>query len=271
MIVPLLLIVGYVGQLQSFFIAFICIVIHECGHILAAKVFNVNIEKIQVLPIGLAAKLKRNYDSPFEEEFLLHIAGPIANVLFCILGLLVYLCFPNEIILIFCSTNLFLCAFNLMPLFPLDGGKIIHLIFRYEVSFLNASNKYLKLSKILAYIIITPALGLFIYVQNFSLLMICLFIIYAIHKSQDEVNSQPYLDIVYKKQIVKNKDMIIAKYIAAHKSTKLFDIAKEFNLRQFCFVAILDEQMKVIKMVGEVEIIEYIFEHHVSSTLEELI
>jgi Zn-dependent protease len=106
-----------------------CVLLHEYGHALMARRFGIETDKITLYPIGGVARLRRLPRAP-GAEFLIAIAGPAVN--FAIVLALVALSFAGlgatplgvfaeELAII----NLVLALFNLIPAFPMDGGRIL--------------------------------------------------------------------------------------------------------------------------------------------------
>ncbi len=105
------------------------IIVHELGHFLTAKLFNWKVLKINIYPLGGLTVYNDNINKPFFESFLVSIMGPVFQVIF------VWLIFRNNEDIIFFN-NLFL-LFNLLPIVPLDGSKMLslflELFFPYKV------------------------------------------------------------------------------------------------------------------------------------------
>lgn len=117
---------------------FICVVLHEFGHALTARRFGVKTKDIIVLPIGGLARLDRLPEKP-SQEFWVAIAGPLVNIA---IGLLLFggwLVFnPSSELLVgleemsatsfipmLIFMNVLLAVFNLIPAYPMDGGRIL--------------------------------------------------------------------------------------------------------------------------------------------------
>ncbi|WP_026619858.1 Zn-dependent protease/CBS domain-containing protein (plasmid) [Ensifer sp. WSM1721] len=115
---------------------FVCVVLHEFGHIAAARRFGIKTPDITLLPIGGVARLERMPEKP-GEEFVIAIAGPLVNVaiagvLFVMLGSSVGMeqmegvedpqrSFLGRL----AGVNVFLVLFNMIPAFPMDGGRVL--------------------------------------------------------------------------------------------------------------------------------------------------
>jgi Zn-dependent protease/CBS domain-containing protein len=119
---------GIMGMLGLF----VCIILHELGHAMVAKHFKLPITQITLFIFGGVAEIKKEPQSP-KVEFLMAIAGPIVSiVLSAILYLLTLLGkhsqWPIPITAVtgyLALINIILAAFNLIPAFPLDGGRIL--------------------------------------------------------------------------------------------------------------------------------------------------
>jgi Zn-dependent protease/CBS domain-containing protein len=110
---------------------FICVILHELGHALVAKHYKLPISQITLFLFGGVAEIEEEPQSP-KVEFLMAIAGPLVSVAIVLVMYLITqagngLGWPVTITGVtsyLATVNLFLAAFNLIPAFPLDGGRV---------------------------------------------------------------------------------------------------------------------------------------------------
>jgi Zn-dependent protease len=146
-------IAGLSGAIQGvlFILAlFACVLLHEFGHAFAARAFGIRTPDITLLPIGGVARLSRIPDTPWQ-EFVVAIAGPLVNV--AIAAALMFLIhgttdFQNvehlespriELLTKLASVNVMLVLFNLIPAFPMDGGRVLRSLLAMAMPYARAT------------------------------------------------------------------------------------------------------------------------------------
>ena len=117
---------------------FACVLLHELGHALMARRFGIGTENITLYPIGGVARLTRMPKAP-GVELMIALAGPAVNVAI-LAGLLAVFGLPaNGIIVYLMAVNFMLAAFNLIPAFPMDGGRILRALLSAPLGRLRAT------------------------------------------------------------------------------------------------------------------------------------
>lgn len=143
---------------------FMCVTLHEFGHALTAKKYQITTKDIILSPIGGVARLK-NMPKFWHQEFLIAIAGPAVNVVIAILlGLYLYLSgtgIPDQLesivgsirdnfLFLVLITNVFLVIFNMIPAFPMDGGRVFRALLSIPFGRLRATLVAARIGQALA-------------------------------------------------------------------------------------------------------------------------
>lgn len=164
---------------------FLCVLLHEFGHIFAARIFGVPTPYVTLLPIGGVAQLERIPEEPWE-EFLIAIAGPAVNVV--IAAVLIVFTGAHlgasaamgvddmQIPMVdrLATVNVFLAVFNLIPAFPMDGGRVLRAAFASRMGFVRATERAASIGQFIAFIL--GFIGLF---HNPILVFIAVFVYLA--------------------------------------------------------------------------------------------
>ncbi len=206
--------VGYILTL------FACVVLHEFGHALTARRFGIKTKDITLFPMGGMARMEKMPESP-KEEFLVAIAGPLVNVaiagglfLYMYLSPTVYtMGFPagamtaDKFIPALFAVNVIMAVFNLIPAFPMDGGRILRALLSLKLERTRATQIAANLGQFIA--ILFVLLGLF---YNIWLVFIGIFI----YLGAGAEASQEYVQRDLSRYRVAN--LVMSKYtlLAAH-------------------------------------------------------
>ncbi len=164
---------------------FLCVLLHEFGHIFTARRFGVRTPDVILLPIGGVSRLERIPEQP-SEEFLIAVAGPLVNI--AIAGLLVLVGGANlsadhltalengQVSMIdrLAFVNLFLALFNLLPAFPMDGGRVLRALLATRFGYVRATEMAAMIGQWVAF-----ALGFFGLFGNPILIFIAIFVYLA--------------------------------------------------------------------------------------------
>ena len=114
-----------------FFALFSSVLMHELGHALMAKRFSMETKSITLYPFGGIAMIRMN-NLTSKSEILIALAGPLTNLLLSAISIpLILLNVPLSIELF--SVNVIMCVFNMIPAFPMDGGRVLRGILSYRL------------------------------------------------------------------------------------------------------------------------------------------
>lgn len=206
---------------------FITVLLHELGHAVTAKKYNIKTKDITLLPIGGIARLERIPEKP-SEELNVALAGPMVNVVLAILTFF-FIEYPknpeemiaqlsggvngNNFLLNFFLANVILALFNLIPAFPMDGGRILRAILSFKLD----RNLSTKIAATIGQLI---AIGFIIlgFSYNPFLILIGIFVIMSAQIEKNFTESKFIL------KDYKVKDVLMTKYLSIE-STELLKTA----------------------------------------------
>lgn len=164
---------------------FACVVLHEFGHVAAARRYGIATPDITLLPIGGVAQLERMPDQP-RQELVVAIAGPLVNVVIAAV-IIVALGFgvgAEQLMQIedprvdffarLAGVNIFLVLFNLIPAFPMDGGRVLRAVLAMRMPWSQATQVAASIGQALAF-----AFGFIGLLYNPLLIFIAIFVYLA--------------------------------------------------------------------------------------------
>ena len=155
-----------------FVILFICVLLHELSHSITSQHYKIKVKKIVLLPIGGISVMDLDTVKP-NQEFNIALAGPIASF---VIGAAFLLLIPfsplgmiRQTVVFTAEINLLLGVFNIMPGFPLDGGRVFRAYLERKRQYLEATKITVKVSNIVLALFVIGTIIFAIYATGYSL------------------------------------------------------------------------------------------------------
>ncbi|EEX15713.1 srebp protease/cbs domain protein [Citreicella sp. SE45] len=176
---------------------FACVVAHEFGHALTARRYGIQTPDITLLPIGGLARLERMPEKP-AQEIVVALAGPAVNIVIWAVLMLagagtsidalagLGTSVPGSFLGQLAAVNLFLALFNLLPAFPMDGGRVLRALLATRMDRVHATRAAATAGQVMAFLFAFWGLAS----GNFMLLLIALFVYFAGQAESQDVASR---------------------------------------------------------------------------------
>lgn len=193
-----LIIFYFTKQIEIYAMIMLFALIHELGHLLAGLLMGMKPEKIELMPFGVSISFKikvEEYNKKIKKgnmleikKILVALAGPLTNFIIIIIASNINIDLFKALIIIY--TNFLIMIFNLLPIYPLDGGRILKGILHINFGIKKSEFYTNIISKITVAIITMLSSVLILYIHNIAITLIDMYLWYLVIKE----------DIIYKKR-----------------------------------------------------------------------
>lgn len=223
---------------------FFCVILHEFGHALAAKRFQIHTKDITIYPIGGVARMEKMPEKPVQ-ELIVALAGPAVNFLIVVI-LIIFLRLtklptdlsiithvtPDNFLLSLAIVNGWLAVFNLIPAFPMDGGRVLRALLSLRLNRVKATKMAASVGQLIAILFV-----FFGFFNNPFLIFIGLFVFLGAMAEAEMVKNESIL----KGRIV--EDLVMKEVPALH-TTDTINKAVETLLNGQCknFLVLADNR-----------------------------
>lgn len=183
-------------QINTYVIFIIFTLIHELGHAIAGISLGLKIKDLTIMPFGFKIAFKNNRKKEKVKKMVIALAGPFVNLIIMILAIIFRL--HTSII----YSNLIIAVFNLIPIYPLDGGRALKSIIQIITSSQKTNAVINKISNITIIILTVATSILILYIKNIFIVIILAYLWYIVIRENKRYN---LVKRVY--NIINNKDV----------------------------------------------------------------
>lgn len=194
----------FTKQIELYAYIMLFAIIHELGHLLAGILLGMKPEKLELMPFGVSVSFKINvkeYNKKVKKanflevkKIIVALAGPITNFIIILITSNLKLDIVKSLIVIY--TNLLIMIFNLLPVYPLDGGRILKGILHINLGKRKAEKYINNISRVTVMIITAISSILILYVQNIAIIIIDAYLWYLVIKENLRLKKR---EEIYKK------------------------------------------------------------------------
>lgn len=265
------------GYLLEALTLFGIVFIHEMGHVVTAKGFGWRVREVQFLPFGGVAVVDELGTVPAYEELAVTLAGPLQHVWMIVLAVFMKTVNPSNLEWwdYFIQVNFMIGCFNLLPVLPLDGGKILKCLFEYVISYNRSIWISAWLSLVLSAFVISYSIyELFMNRLPFNLLVIGLFLLISNWYSYKQLPFH-FLRFLMSRGNRMSRLLVkgtLAQPIVVKRHHKISDILKLFMREKYHLIYIMNDQGKIQAILPEQRLVSgYLDAKKPGSAVSELI
>ncbi|MDS1029408.1 M50 family metallopeptidase [Bacillota bacterium LX-D] len=271
----LILAYGMLGVLPQVFIIFTLILIHEMAHIRVAVQAGIKVKEIELYPFGGVARVEGVLQSNPQLEMRVALAGPFMNFLLWTLGFIIHSNFHWQGSLYHCfmQANLTMGLFNLLPVLPLDGGRILRAYWAKKSGDLQKATWQVALwgKYCAAALIIGGLISFALHYTDLMAVITALFIFIASRK-EEEASQYIFLRFLLRKnQEISSKGLLPLKCFSALDTLQIKEIITKFSPNMYHLVIVLDKKGNFKARITEHELLRAFFQLGGSCTLGKMI
>lgn len=252
----------YFGQSVLFFNYLIVMFVHEFAHALVAKRLGYNIKNIKLIPFGISLNMNVDNLMP-KDEIKIALAGPLVNLFLSLVTISIWWLCPEtyNYSYIFCYANFVTAFFNLIPAFPLDGGRVLLSLLKQKYSLKNS----IKFCKIINIVISLLLLILFILSCFISINLTYLFVIFCVLSGVLDNNKMQNYTLINYGVLKKIGRVVKLKQIVISQNEPLYRVCKYIDNFSYLSISVLNEDKNIIFVFTESDFLK-LFEKYNAST-----
>ena len=238
----------YCGRWQSCLVYLIVLILHEMAHYLVARILGYKLTNVVFMPYGIGIG-GNNVFFAKRHEIWIALAGPLCNFLLALITMSGWWLVPVSYHYtgLFFEVNIVLGVFNLIPLYPLDGGRVLYACChpKYMLRVERTEKWFCMITAVLF-------LGCFVYsvmhTVNFSLLFIALFLLASIGRYQKDFFHSKLLTSV-------ERSPKVIETVMVYHDTKVADMIKMLRCDKYYHFVVVDKNNKPIKTITQDQLI----------------
>ncbi len=242
------------GQGSAVLAALLALLFHELAHIFTAKAFRLAVPEVEITPFGGVAHMEDISQATPMQQFLVSAAGPLMSWLCCLVcaGLLQLQWVSLYQIEGFLRWNLLLLCFNLLPVLPLDGGRMLQAVLTPLIGWQKAMRILAAAGICLGLAMNALAVwGAIHGAANLSLVIAGCYLMYAAHISRSMSSIQCIHGVISKKTRLDREKTLQVEWFGASGKVTVRDIYRRMSPGKYHRVIVLDEDG--LSSIGELD------------------
>ena len=264
---PLMLLVGMMlGLGAELGIALSSLMLHECCHALAARNLGVRVQEIELMPIGGAARMEDIWSLRMRQVILIALAGPMANLLLILLAssLAWAQILGPYTAMLWIHANLVMMLFNLLPVLPLDGGRIACALLRHLLGVTRTLRALCALGIFAGATLIAVVLVMFAQhgLFNITLLFTGAFLIASARRELHLAQGASLIGLLARQEALADEGTLPVHHIGAFATQSPAKVLSRLRPRTLHRIAVYSDQLELLGILEERDLLDA---HHSDS------
>ncbi len=257
------------GMAYELACSFAAVLLHECAHAKVAKKLGYELNTVKLMPYGAA--LCGQTDMSPKHEVLIALAGPLFNAVIAVLFVALWWLVPSGYVFTsaFCLSNLYIGLFNLIPVYPMDGGRVIFGLLSGKMP----RAKAYKIMRIISAVCTVITLSLFVasvfFTPNVTLLAVGIFMTVSALLPNKDAGYRAVFAPTYRAEKLK-RPLDVRRY-AVSQSCLLGELIAALDGDKFTEFAVYDDGMTERAVLTETEVIAAVKEYGYEKTVDFLL
>lgn len=251
---PLFILFGVYCYFAGKMITFLCYTVsalfHEFGHFIVAKNLGYKLLKVRLLPYG--AELCGNLDEfLYKDEIIIAVAGPITSILLSLTIVAFWWINPNiyNYTIEMCIASMVCGVFNFLPIFPLDGGRVLVSFLSMKMDRKNAVKYAYIVTRVFALALIVLFVLSIFYKFNITFGMLGFMLFCSSIKQRSECS---YFRLVSIKDKISNKDKVLnIQYAVVSQEMPIYKIMRKIKAQSFYYFIVVDGSLNEMFTIKE--------------------
>lgn len=274
MLLPVIMASIYYQHFFELMIVMMIIMIHELAHSFASMHYDIEVMEIELFPFGGVARTDNFFEVDPFKEIIISIVGPASNYIMLLLAIILqsYIKLQTDLIYFFIFTNLTIGLFNMLPILPLDGGRILRAYANSKLGFKKATTIVIRISKILSVLLFFTGIHLGVRMEEYFFLCgIAIYLFIKANKEKEVIGYTFIYHVVMKKKQLLDKGFMEVKHLTALETININSIFHEFASNKYHLITVINTKGKVMGNLSESEVLDANIKYNNKLTLGELI
>ena len=271
---PLFLVIGiltfFVGVGEIFLCYLVTVLLHEIGHAIVARHLGYQLEQISLLPFGAELSLQNDDFTP-SDEIKIAVAGPLVNLVLIVICVSLWWIFPVTYYYtdLFVFSNFVTFTFNLLPVFPLDGGRVFRAILSKHKD-TKTTERIVSVTAITLSLLFFGVFIVSIFIE--PLYYMALVSIFLLTGAFNFNKNAVYKRRIFSKDLQKNfKKGCNVNIVAVSEDMPLYKLIKFVNTQNYTIFVVYDKSNKLKKVIMEKNLDELFIKYDSFELLKDII